>query len=82
MRHVNKDPIEILSEKWHDCHEETVRLYGQIQALQTQLADLERKHQIALDNAYADGYSVGYMDARRKHPDATQDGTRRRRKVQ
>jgi hypothetical protein len=59
------DPLEHLSQKWHDCNKEKQALFRIINRLQAEMDELQRKHKIALDNAYEEGYEHGQIDARK-----------------
>jgi hypothetical protein len=51
-----------LAKKWRECHVEKQALRREIEDLKGQLAEAERKHQIALTNAYSDGQDAGKAD--------------------
>ncbi len=53
---------EYLMKKWRACDQEKQSLLRQIDALKTELAEADRKREIAVTNAYAEGYDAGRAD--------------------
>jgi hypothetical protein len=60
------DPLEQLAAKWHDCYEEKQALFRIIERLEAQIDEMSRKHKIALDNAYEEGYEHGFCDGKKR----------------
>ena len=64
MRRI--DPLEQLANKWHDCYEDKQALFREMERLETEMAEMQRKQKIALDNAYEDGYEHGLADGKQR----------------
>lgn len=65
---MTTDVVEYLQRQWIACDEKNQALRREIKRLEGEMAEWQRKQQIALTNAYADGYEAGQQDARRKKP--------------
>ncbi len=63
---MRADPLEQLAQKWHDCYEEKQALARELEGLEAELAEVQRRQKIALDNAYADGYEHGFQDGKKR----------------
>jgi hypothetical protein len=57
--------VDHLQQKWQECYQENQKNQVEIERLQEELAEAQRRHKIALDNAYAEGYEHAQADARR-----------------
>jgi hypothetical protein len=53
-----------LMKKWRESDAENQKLRREIAALKAALAEADRKRQLAVTNAYEDGYSAGQLDKR------------------
>jgi hypothetical protein len=51
-----------LMKQWRDCSSRNKVLEGEIATLKKTLAAINRRHEIALNNAYEEGYNAGRMD--------------------
>ena len=74
------DALESLHQKWRACYVENQALRREIECLKgggaepalcreiehlkSDIAEMKRKHAIAMDNAYSDGYEHGLADGR------------------
>lgn len=59
--------LDHLQEKWSACYAERQALEEEVKALRAELAEADRKRQIAARNAYEDGFNAGQQDARERH---------------
>ena len=59
------DSMRKLTNQLSDCQDERKKQHDTIERLREQLAEIERRHKTALDNAHEAGYSAGQQDARR-----------------
>ncbi len=51
---------------WRDCFQENQAYRNEIRRLNEEVAELQRKQRIAIDNAYAEGYEDAKEDAQRE----------------
>jgi hypothetical protein len=63
---VKIDPVDHLQKKWHECYQEQQALQRKIDRLQGELAEADRKRDIAAQNAFQEGYLAAQGDARRE----------------
>jgi hypothetical protein len=57
---------EHLMRKWRECDQDNRALRREIAALKAELAEADRKREIAVTNAYSEGYSTGLADKQRE----------------
>ena len=62
MKNNNRDHLQT---EWNACHQENQQLKAENERLKQQLEEVRRRQKIAIDNAYADGYFAGQVDARK-----------------
>jgi hypothetical protein len=63
---VTQQTEEHLQKQWRDCYTKNKKLSDDIELLKAQLAEADRKREIACTNAYEDGYKAGWADAMKK----------------
>ena len=54
--------LDHLQQKWSACFAERQALENEVKALRAELAEADRKRQIAVRNAYEDGFNAGRED--------------------
>ena len=59
--------LDHLQQKWRDCYTEKQTLEREVTALRAELAEADRKRQIAVQNAFEEGFNAGREDAQ-QHP--------------
>jgi cell division protein FtsL len=52
-----------LTKKWREADKQVQSLKQETEQLKSQVAELQRRQQIAIQNAYTDGYEAGKEDA-------------------
>jgi len=57
--------LDHLQEKWTACYAERQALEEEVKTLRAELAEADRKRQIAARNAYEDGFNAGREEALR-----------------
>ena len=56
---------DIFKKHWHAALDEYERIIAENERMKRELAEMDRKAKIALNNAYADGYAAGQADKRK-----------------
>ena len=61
--------LDHLQHQWRDCYEQQIALQRELTELRAEVAEADRKRQIAVRNAYEEGFNAGREEAQphRRH---------------
>ena len=63
---VDGNVVEHLQQKWNACDAENQTLRTEVERMSQELAEIQHRQQIAVRNAYTDGYEAGLADERKR----------------